>query len=196
MTTRIECPPQRGSPRPERILAMAPATGRPPCDSFGTVPLDAREKWTTSAREKGPTLRTRPETRFREAVRLGGGPWPCAVDRRTEVRAVVAVDAGFRWSASKELVGARPFARPQLRQLPQPRHGCEARDQPWRARRTVRRCGGGQTRRMFRAQEREHLEYLPTRRSAYARRREGGRLAKGEELAKVCAHLVSSSRTA
>ena len=33
---------------------------------------------------------------------------------------MVAVDAGVRWPASKELVGARPFARPQLRQLPQP----------------------------------------------------------------------------
>jgi hypothetical protein len=33
---------------------------------------------------------------------------------------VVAVGAGVRLPASKELVGARPFARPQLRQLPQP----------------------------------------------------------------------------
>jgi len=36
-------------------------------------------------------------------------------------RAVVAVGAGVRLPASKELVGARPLARPQLRQLPQPR---------------------------------------------------------------------------
>ncbi len=33
---------------------------------------------------------------------------------------MVAVDAGIRPPAPKELVGARPFARSQLRQLPQP----------------------------------------------------------------------------
>ena len=60
------------------------------------------------------------------------GPWPCAVDRWMQARAVVAVDAGVRGPASKELVGARPFARPQLRQLPQPPTGLRReRYQPW-----------------------------------------------------------------
>ena len=42
---------------------------------------------------------------------------------------MVAVGAGVRLPASKELVGAQPYARPQLRQLPQPPQTVVA---PWR----------------------------------------------------------------
>jgi hypothetical protein len=53
---------------------------------------------------------------------------------------VVAVGAGVRLPASKELVGARPFARPQLRQLPQPPQTVAA---PWRVSATNARLSAG-----------------------------------------------------
>jgi hypothetical protein len=72
-------------------------------------------KPTARIREVDPILRTR------KGLGLGVACSGCrSFDPLT--RAVVAVGVGVRLPASKELVGARPFARPQLRQLPQPRN--------------------------------------------------------------------------